>query len=89
MMRIEYSSTFKKSLRKLVAKRPDVALIVMQKVILFSKDPNHPSLELHKLKGELQQYHSFTVEYDLRIILEFEGADVANFITIGTHDEVY
>jgi mRNA-degrading endonuclease YafQ of YafQ-DinJ toxin-antitoxin module len=52
-MQIEYPSPFKKSFRKIVSKRPEAALTIMQKVLLFSQQPNHPSLDLHKLKGAL------------------------------------
>ena len=87
-MRIEYSIPFRKSFRKLIVKRPDLVFVIMDKLLLLSKEPASPSLKLHKLKGRLEEYYAFTVEYDLRIILEIEG-DLIRLINIGTHDEVY
>lgn len=88
-MQIEFSAQFGKTFRKLVSKRPEAAIIVMEKVLLFADNPRHPSLALHKLKGELKNYWAFSVEYDLRIVLEFINPDKVLFIVIGTHDEVY
>lgn len=54
----------------------------------MSQGINHPSLKLHKLKGELNEYYAISVEYDLRIILEI-SSDKITLINIGPHDDVY
>lgn len=61
-MKIELSSKFRKSFRKLASKRPEIAIITLEKVLLFSQDPHHASLKFHKHKGELQGAWSFSVE---------------------------
>lgn len=88
-MKIELSSKFKRSFKKLASKRPDLAIITLEKVLLFSQDPHHPSLKFHKLKGELQGVWSFSVEQDIRIIVDMYKADTAILDMIGNHDEVY
>ncbi len=88
-MTIEFSSRFQKSYKKLMVRRPDAAISILQKILLFSQQPNSRSLALHKLRGELKDVYSFSVEYDLRIIVDLNNPDKALFIDIGTHDEVY
>ncbi len=88
MRKIEFSIPFKKSYKKIAAKNTDVAFVLMQKLFLLSQDINHPSLKLHKLKGELSNYYAISIEYDLRVILELIG-DKIILINIGSHDEVY
>jgi addiction module RelE/StbE family toxin len=88
MKKIEFSNPFKKSFKKTVSKNADVAFAVMQKLFILSQDINHPSLKLHKLKGELRKYYAISIEYDLRIILEISDTEII-LISIGSHDEVY
>ena len=54
----------------------------------FAADPGDPLLRVHKLKGELRDYWSFTVDDDLRVGFRWDG-DVAFLVNLGTHDEVY
>lgn len=88
-MKIELSSKFQKAYKKLIRKRPDVAIIVLNKILLFSQEPTAPSLGLHKLKGQLEGVYSFSIEENLRIIVDLKDSTKALFVNIGTHDEVY
>ena len=61
---------------------------------LLSADPFHPSLKTHKLKGKLSGVWSCTVEYDCRIVFNFQtNSDTDEeemlLIDVGSHDEVY
>jgi len=88
-MKIEFTSKFLKAYKKLVSHRPDVAIAVLQKALLFSQQPDSPSLGLHKLKGNLKDVWSFSIENNLRIIVDLKNPDKVLFIDIGTHDQVY
>ena len=55
----------------------------------FQENPFEQSLNTHKLSGYLQNCWSFKVDYDYRVIFEFEGKDKAILVDIGTHDQVY
>ncbi len=88
-MRIEFTSSFLKSYKKIVSRRPEAAVSVLQKVTLFIQQPNSPSLSLHKLKGQLKDVWSFSVERDLRIIVDLKDPEKILFVDIGTHDQVY
>ena len=54
----------------------------------FALDPGDPLLRVHKLKGDLRDYWSFSVDDDLRVLFRWEG-EVAFLVNIGSHDEVY
>ena len=47
-MKIELSSSFKKSFKKIASKNPELAIITLEKILLFSVDPHSPSLKFHK-----------------------------------------
>jgi mRNA-degrading endonuclease YafQ of YafQ-DinJ toxin-antitoxin module len=53
----------------------------------FATDPADPLLRVHKLKGELRDYWSFTVDDDLRVLFRWDG-DEAFVVNLGFHDEV-
>jgi len=52
MITIYYSSSFKKSVKK----RSSYKKQIKKRIETFIKDPHHPSLKTHKLKGELAGY---------------------------------
>lgn len=56
---------------------------------LFLKEPFHPLLDNHPLKGEYAGCRSINVTGDYRAVYYHERADVVRFIAIGTHNELY
>ena len=88
-MKIELSAKFRKAYKKLAIRKPEVAVIDLEKILLFSQQPNNPILKFHKLQGEYNGQYSFSVEYDIRIIVDLIDSDTAVFTMIGLHDEVY
>lgn len=52
----------------------------------FRENPLHPSLRLHRLKGNLQDYWSISVTMHVRIIFkQMTNSDIV-FLSIGHHD---
>ena len=88
-MKIELSSRFRKAYRKLAAKKSAEAVIALEKIVLFSQQPNSPLLRLHKLKGEFEGLYAFSIAYDLRVVVDLSKPDIAIMVDIGSHDEVY
>lgn len=85
-MNISYSKYFLKRIQKRYKDRPVLRNKVIKQVQLFSKNPRHPSLKTHKLKGKRQDQYSFWIEGNLRIVYTLDGSD-AIFTDILTHDE--
>jgi mRNA-degrading endonuclease YafQ of YafQ-DinJ toxin-antitoxin module len=52
-MKIEFSSPYRKAFKKLISRNPDIVFIVFNKLLVLSENITHPSLKLHKLKGDL------------------------------------
>ena len=56
----------------------------------LESNPFHPSLRLHKLKGELRDFYSVSIDMEYRIIIDFVIVDDRIIlIDIGSHDEIY
>ena len=89
MTTINFSIHFRSSLKKLARKQPETIAVIVEKILLFSNNSNHPSLRLHKLSGTLKDHWAFTVEYDLRIIFRYTPDGNILFVDIGSHAQVY
>lgn len=81
-MKIEYSSKFRKAYKKLPEEIKDIA---EKKEEVFRKNPFHPQLKTHKLKGQLSDFYSFSISYQFRIVFHFGSEDVVVFDLVGTH----
>lgn len=81
-----YASKEKKFFKKhsdLVGKYGDV----LEKLSL---DIFEPSLKLHRLRGDLSEYHAVSLTYEYRIVLILKIVDNEIILfNIGTHDDVY
>jgi mRNA-degrading endonuclease YafQ of YafQ-DinJ toxin-antitoxin module len=84
-MRLRTSSRFLRRAKKL---REPHATMLRAALRRFAADPGDPLLRSHKLKGDVRDYWSFTVDNDLRVLFRWDG-DVAFLVNIGSHDEVY
>jgi len=57
-----------------------------EKIVLFMKNPNHPSLKTHKLRGELQECLAFRLKDGYRVLFEFSGSHTVDLLDVGSHD---
>ena len=86
------SSTFIRSSRRLIRKRPQLAPELQLTLELLAEDAFHPQLKTHKLKGKLASSWSCSAGYDLRVVFQFvklKEHDAILLEGLGTHDEVY
>ena len=89
MKKIELSSVFKSKLKKWSRKHPEKVHLLIDKLLLFHIDIQHPSLKTHKLTGSLNGLYAFSVELDCRIVFINDDTEKVILVDIGTHDEVY
>jgi mRNA-degrading endonuclease YafQ of YafQ-DinJ toxin-antitoxin module len=83
-MEIIYSSNFAREYKKLPDHIKDIA---EKQEIIFRKDPFDPRLKTHRLKGRLNGFLSFALNYTYRIIFEFsKDKRTVYFHTVGDHD---
>jgi len=81
--RVHSTSDFEKSFRKLPAIIQDLA---EKKHKLFHIDAFDPCLHTHKLKGELEGFWAYSVNYQYRIMFKFIDDNTVLYYDIGTHD---
>jgi len=84
-LRVVASSGFLRRARKLKAPRDALLRAALRR---FAADPQDPLLRTHKLKGDLADYWSFSVDDDVRVLFRWDG-DVCFLVSLGTHDEAY
>jgi len=87
-MNFKFSPELNKELKKI--KKRDIILInkIEKQLLLFQKNPVHPSLRTHKLTGKLDNIWSISIDKNIRM-LYIQDNDSAYFFDVGTHDEVY
>ena len=88
-MRIVFSPEFRKDLKKLKRKDIRITKRAQKQLKLFASNPKHRSLRIHKLTGHLKGYWSLSVTKSIRIIYQLRENDMAYFVQVGTHDDVY
>ena len=84
-MRLAFTPRLGRRARKLTALQRALLRAALRR---FAVDLRDPVLRSHRLRGELDGYWAFTVDYDLRVLFRRDG-DVATLVSLGTHDEVY
>lgn len=87
MKTIKFSSNFQKKLLSLYKRDKQLTEKIRKQLKLFQDNPKHPSLRLHKLKGNLQNTWSLSVTMSFRLLF-IEDTEYY-FFDIGEHDEIY
>jgi len=89
-VRIKYSTRFEKQLQKAPK---EIYEAVISRLDMFASNPLHPLLRNHKLTGMYSGCRSINITGDWRAIYrEVESIldePFANFITLGTHSQLY
>lgn len=80
--KITYSSHFAKAFKSLPEKLKKQAI---KREKIFREDCFDSRLKTHKLKGSLEGYWSFSINYSYQILFEFQKNGDVGFIDVGTH----
>jgi mRNA-degrading endonuclease YafQ of YafQ-DinJ toxin-antitoxin module len=93
MFRIVTTNRFEKKLKKYTSTSPEFREKIYNLLSRLSNNPFDQTLNVHKLKGKLDNFYSISCGFDCRIIFTLESnannEDYLLLIDIGTHDEVY
>jgi mRNA-degrading endonuclease YafQ of YafQ-DinJ toxin-antitoxin module len=84
-MKVAYTPKFLRLFKKLPQGLQDE---VIEKIELFKNVDNHQRLEVHKLKGRLNKFYGFSVNYRDRIVFEYMSDDEVALLAVGDH-EIY
>ena len=92
-MKIGWTPKSLRSFKRLIRKNPNLIPLLEKTLKQLSENPFHPTLRTHKLKGELEEIWSCSINYQYRILFEFvrntQEEDAILLLNLGTHDEVY
>lgn len=90
MPKLIVTAHYEKKLALFKTTHPDLINAYIKTISLLAKNPGHPSLRLHKLKGGLADFYSVSINMKYRIILDFlVQGDQILLIDIGGHGEIY
>jgi mRNA-degrading endonuclease YafQ of YafQ-DinJ toxin-antitoxin module len=70
-MQLVWSSGFARSLKRFQRQRPQFKPSIAQTLDQLERDPFHPSLHTHKLKGSLADRYACSINYADRILFRF------------------
>lgn len=85
MIKIEYSSKYVSLRGKFVKNNLILLNKTIKAITLFVKDPQHPSLNIEKLKGS--RIWTIRIDKGNRIFFSWIDESTALFIDIGKHDK--
>ncbi len=83
-IRITYSSKYLSSRKKFLNKNLELFTKTVKAISLFVDNPNHPSLNLEKLKGS--SIWTIRIDRSNRIFFSWIDKTTALFLDIGKHD---
>lgn len=94
MRNLVWDSSFRRAFKKRTRNNSLLATHIFEAIDLLAKEPFHPSLKTHKLRGTLEGLWACWVAYDCRVVFLFipdphGGEDAIVLVDIGTHDQVY
>ena len=90
MYKLIMPSSYLKKEKQFFKKHPDLKDKYKKILTLLITNPHYPSLRLHKLKGNLKEYYSISLNMKYRIKLDIVINDKEIiFLDIGTHESVY
>lgn len=87
-MDFSLSTDVARELKRIKQKHPLLFKMIQKQLKLFKEDIHHPSLRTHKLKGNLTNTWSISIEGNFRLIYFVENNEVV-FFKVGSHDELY
>ncbi len=87
-MKIEFTHHFIKIFKKRFAHLPQVKEKFYQKTRLFEKNPSYSILKDHQLSGKMKGFRTFSITGDVRVVY-YIYKNIAYFVDIGTHNQVY
>ena len=83
MIEVSYKPSFIRQMNKLEQSLVDE---VFYKIDIFKNSTNRSELKIHKLHGKLKNKWSFSVNYKIRIVFQYESKKEVSLLAIDDHD---
>ncbi len=88
-MKAKFSPLVQRKIIKLHKIDKKLVIRINKQIRLLESNPKHHSLRTHKLSGNLANRWSISIDKGLRMVYLIMNDEIAYFVDIGTHDEVY
>ena len=93
-MKLAWTPKSLRSFKRLIRKSPNLRPQIERTLQSLTLDPFAPGLRTHKLKGDLSNVWSCSINYNYRILFEVVTDPASDeesilLINLGSHDEVY
>ena len=85
-MIVDFHKKFKKQLSKMPKKYQEQ---FSAKLDIFYENPFDIVLNNHKLNGQIKNLRSINITGDIRVVYEQTDENIALFLKIGSHSELY
>jgi len=90
MPKLITTTYYEKKFKTFKSKHPELKEKYIKTIKMLQVNPSHPSLRLHKLKGNLSDLYSVSLNMKYRILLDFIiKEDQVILIDIGDHDGLF
>ncbi len=87
-MKIKYHKEFSKYYNRRIAHNPKLVSQFQKKLTKFMQNPKDPTLRDHKLVGEKNDFRSFSITGDIRIVYKIVDDEIWLY-DFGSHNQVY
>ena len=85
-----FTEHYNRKAARFLKRHPELRQQYLKTLQVLEANPLHPSLRMHRLKGNLQGLHSVSINLSYRITLELLIQDQQIIpINVGDHDTVY
>ncbi len=88
MLDLQYSSDFKKDIKRVAFQGLDLTKLFLPIAILLNEQPLPPQYKDHPLKGKLKGYRELHVAFDWLLVYKKTNG-VLTLANIGTHAELF
>lgn len=85
-MKLQYRKSFQQQFSRLTEAQKQLVKGALE---LFEEHPMHASLRNHPLQDKWGHYRSITADDDLRLHYRVISKDIALFVAIGSHSQLY
>ena len=87
-MKIEFTHEFIKIYKKRFSHKPNIQKKFDERTRLFADNHKMATLKDHALGRKLLGYRAFSITGDVRVVY-YVREEIAYFVDIGTHNQVY
>ena len=88
-MNIYFHQDYKKAYQRRISKNLKLRQKTLERIKLFQKNPDNPSLKDHPLKGARMGLRAFSITGDIRIVYLPVSKGKVIFLDVGSHNQVY